>query len=733
MNYAIHPFRITTHDLTCPVCLQKYDSTNFQPLSLQCGHNLCSKCVLKMVFCPICREYIHNRGRLAKNALVCSLIESQKKVTECKHHHKPVEFFCKEHNCILCVDCGFKGGHFSHDIIHIREVEKRLEDTKELVKEIGKENEKCKESFETFLHNQDNKIKRGIDEMFDEYLGPLIAVKKKIHKEFDTFFISEFERFNKDLEGHDVMDWKQKNKLLVDEWAVKKEGNIANQLLSNKRQKIEKKLQEADLEEDIMNFEKEAVEQMEQMLRTLKNTLKPLNTAFPQINSVISKKLKTRNQEIDSIHVDDNEEVQNLTEYLRDFGLPVSCFEEDHENIIEIKGELKLTKPTNVKQKYFECHLAKLRLTLKDISVEVMEVIFPILSKIQTLVDFKIWLVNVREKDVFYLIKNLPNLKFLKQFSFYLSDEHHGSSGRVLPDLSRSLAKLVYLKAVAITFDLKADFMNAPDDSEEKEFHPPINLEEIDLCFINCDDLMLESLPLILKKLLLEKAILPKFSFILSGCERGICEQSFGILRKQVPKMNHLRDLTLAFENMSQFPQANQPLMDFPAFLEKLALSFMATVPQQAVSLQEYIKHIAQQVPDLKSLMVDWSHTPGTFSSWPNVFGTYLCKLEKLASFNLAMKGCQLEPQFVETLCLHYLPSLENLRFLKIDLRENGLKTVQSNNQIHEAFERLARPSEKELLLDPSVNRSGLSSPSSSDFDEGNRGFYQWSSSNSSY
>jgi len=722
MSFAIHPFKITTHDLTCPVCLQKYDPTNYQPLCLPCGHNLCSKCVLKMVFCPICREYIHNRADLGKNLLICNLIESQKKVTECKHHNKPLEFFCKEHNCILCVDCGFKGGHFSHEIIHIQEIEKRLGDTKGMITEISKKNERSKESFQKFLHDQSKNIKRGIDEMFDEYLGPLMAIKKKIHKEFDTFAISQSEEFNKNFENQEVIQWKEKNKGLVKDWGTKKEGNIANQLLNNRRQKIEKKLKTTHFEDELERFEGITKELMEQTVKTLRDSVKPLSD-FSKINALVEKKIK-KSSKIEARHLDQEEEIKNLTEYLREFGIPASYFEEDNEKIIEIKGEVKEIEPSNAKQKYFECQIWKLRVSLKDVSASVIKTILKVLSSsliAPNLTDLKIWFVNVIEGDAFTFVQNLTKFKSLEHFSFYISHKDPYTRN-VLPDLWHSLSKLSHLKTLSITLDRQ----RVDKDHGEFDLIPLKEVQEVDLCFMNCDKLTLKELPGILESLENSKKLV-KLSFILAGCEKKVYEKSFESLKSIIPKMTQLRDLTIAFENTSQPPEI---LLNFPGSIEKLAISYMGT--EQAVSLQEYIKHISQELPDLKHLTIDWSNTSGSFSSWPNVFGTYLCKLEKLSSFDLTMKGCGLEPQFIETLFLHYLSSLVNLKFLLVDLRENGLKTLQSNSQIQEAFDRLPGSIEKCLFMDQLAQGIPSLSSSSPNFDEGNRGFYEFSSSSSS-
>ncbi|XP_040293433.1 nuclear factor 7, brain-like isoform X1 [Bufo bufo] len=79
-------------ELTCPICLQLYTD----PVTLQCGHNFCQKCMEATLdtqepsvsnSCPQCRAKFHIRPVLKRNTTLCNIAEhflSQEELEECK-------------------------------------------------------------------------------------------------------------------------------------------------------------------------------------------------------------------------------------------------------------------------------------------------------------------------------------------------------------------------------------------------------------------------------------------------------------------------------------------------------------------------------------------------------------------------------------------------------------------------------------------------------------------------
>jgi hypothetical protein len=48
--------------MECKICFEKYDTEDFKPIvCMPCGHSFCSKCVIQLKECSICRTQINDK------------------------------------------------------------------------------------------------------------------------------------------------------------------------------------------------------------------------------------------------------------------------------------------------------------------------------------------------------------------------------------------------------------------------------------------------------------------------------------------------------------------------------------------------------------------------------------------------------------------------------------------------------------------------------------------------
>lgn len=70
--------------MECPICLEEYDGTDHRPMSLPCGHSLCSECLGDINECPQDRKPILDKASVPVNYALQAAFEeynSQRKTT----------------------------------------------------------------------------------------------------------------------------------------------------------------------------------------------------------------------------------------------------------------------------------------------------------------------------------------------------------------------------------------------------------------------------------------------------------------------------------------------------------------------------------------------------------------------------------------------------------------------------------------------------------------------------
>ncbi|CAH1790518.1 unnamed protein product [Owenia fusiformis] len=166
--------------LQCKLCLEDLDN----PKLLPCHHSFCLKCVEGLVVnndpeeplrCPVCRDewQVPAGGSSALRAdfkinTLKEILAAQpcSKPTKCEHHpDKPLQLFCKEDSCAICISC--TKDHTGHSFVELDAVVKEFEE------EWNKEKE--------------------------EYLKLLAERLKKVEDD-KLYFKNENERLTKELE-----------------------------------------------------------------------------------------------------------------------------------------------------------------------------------------------------------------------------------------------------------------------------------------------------------------------------------------------------------------------------------------------------------------------------------------------------------------------------------------------------------------------------------------------------
>uniref|UniRef100_H3B503 Tripartite motif containing 35 n=1 Tax=Latimeria chalumnae TaxID=7897 RepID=H3B503_LATCH len=121
------PKLILTQDLTCSICYEIFTD----PVTLQCGHNFCKKCVSEYwkqtdtQSCSICRA--PSTADLKINIILRSITDSLKKKSEaqpegiCSEHEENLKLFCLGDQELICVVCQTSKKHQNHKCRPIKE------------------------------------------------------------------------------------------------------------------------------------------------------------------------------------------------------------------------------------------------------------------------------------------------------------------------------------------------------------------------------------------------------------------------------------------------------------------------------------------------------------------------------------------------------------------------------------------------------------------------------------
>ena len=132
-------------ELTCPICLEDFDTLKRVPLVLACGHTYCKVCLkhmsIKELKCPNDRQpETRPFPKLPKNYIIIDFLKSPEQVTPgrdvfeiCKEHPtKKTKFYCKTDELKICSRCLLM--HKDHECFAILDYKDEMEQKKPKVK-----------------------------------------------------------------------------------------------------------------------------------------------------------------------------------------------------------------------------------------------------------------------------------------------------------------------------------------------------------------------------------------------------------------------------------------------------------------------------------------------------------------------------------------------------------------------------------------------------------------------
>lgn len=123
----------TEEDFSCPVCRDVYKN----PVIMQCSHSVCKVCLNRFWEtkrhreCPVCRKRSLT-SELPINLALQNLCETYLEErtsggpagseAQCRRHSQKLDFFCLEHEQLVCLMCRDSEEHENHNFIPIGEM-----------------------------------------------------------------------------------------------------------------------------------------------------------------------------------------------------------------------------------------------------------------------------------------------------------------------------------------------------------------------------------------------------------------------------------------------------------------------------------------------------------------------------------------------------------------------------------------------------------------------------------
>jgi len=692
---AFQTVYLDTRELSCPVCHEKYDLSVHYPMSLHCGHNIYSPCLEKSYHCPVCHETIANRQFYSKNLLLCSLLEQRKNVQECRKHHRSLDFYCKDDQQLICVDCGFKDGHFKHDVIQTSQLDEIAEDTKGLIKKIDQKDEEIKKEYKKFLENKKMSLKRELDEVIDEFIEPLIALKKKLHKETDSFIFQQNELYDDEvIQKSKANQWKRINEELVLKWDEGLDASRVMDLLNNncESEEIKHNLPKKK------RFEEKVCEKIARLQEEFKCGMEFMRNPWEDLKPQIQEALKMHQS------IDPAVEIKYLEEYLTEQGLKTT--REGEEILLKIeKGERK--EEMTLKEMYFECNLPKLKFECAPgLDNRDYDILWGVLRKIQDLKELDACFNGLLNDDISKFGKAISCL-ILENISIKMDSKLVSEKG--LHKLWDSLYELENLEKVIIIMknSSKAHDVTLIRSQNRKKL---LKLKEVDLQFLDSEKISEEGLGWILKTLKGCSQI-TKFNLAISDCS-DLQFQPFESLCQTLSTLVKMEEFGFVFEGFYEFGSEEllvhlSDILSNLKKINKLKISFARDTCLSEKTILKFVGNLCKNLPKLSQFSINLSECTNISDQTLINLGILFSKIVHLTKLELTLRECEVSNVGVSAL-MRQLKRLSKLKSLYLDFSECH---IDEKDKITDLLQSFAGLEEKTVLLTSSGENSHFQQP----------------------
>ncbi|XP_006896346.1 PREDICTED: E3 ubiquitin-protein ligase TRIM31 [Elephantulus edwardii] len=185
-------------EVICPICIEILQD----PVTIDCGHNFCMKCITQsgetpdnLLKCPLCNKTV-KRDTLRPNWLLVNLVEKiqamspvevhpQRNDLKCQKHQEKYHYFCEYDGMFLCTVCCNSKEHKSHQFSLIEEaaqkyqekIQSELKALEQKAKTIGEVNTQGRQRINVFMALVEHERQRVITEF--KHLHQILNEEKK--------------------------------------------------------------------------------------------------------------------------------------------------------------------------------------------------------------------------------------------------------------------------------------------------------------------------------------------------------------------------------------------------------------------------------------------------------------------------------------------------------------------------------------------------------------------------
>ncbi len=221
---------INARDLACPICFEKYSQSSHQPLTLYCGHTVCSVCLPQMRKCPECRtEIIAQETKQGKDVLVSNIIQLIEDEKKCLAHGASLEIFDRENKRLLCLECILQERYVPRQFFKVAEIKEKAHKISQNLADLD---EKLRQDKQNFFTNLDVK-KLALNLTIQTQLQNYTEVMKSMLSEIEIMVWTFTEKYQNNPQLHEFLRClsDQENRLMKWKSAPFPSGEDAEQIM----------------------------------------------------------------------------------------------------------------------------------------------------------------------------------------------------------------------------------------------------------------------------------------------------------------------------------------------------------------------------------------------------------------------------------------------------------------------------------------------------------------------